>query len=686
MQTTTNTCLPGIELPPNVKRIKVAIPSWFASTLKRSASGKQVSFKLTSGERKCWRKKKKILPSDWAASHRIVHNSSLPGRWHNEVTPYIQGIMNASFMPSVQHIVICKTPQTGGSEGLLNCLGYIISRQPGPTMLVYPDELMARENARDRLLPMLETSRELRQYFTGKADDTSSLRINLLTMSLHMAWSGSASRLGNKPIRYVVREEIDKWQNPKGEANSLALAEARTTTWGARRKLWDICTPTTESGAIWQGLNACQAIFDYWVVCPCCGASQLMSFEQIKWPHTEQAGQEQALEVSAVSLPSFSEQHLAWYECEHCKAQWDDVTRNKAVRMGHWQERTSGLALEVHIKKYEPKSIGFHIPAWISRFVSLADVGASFKRWQKSKNLDDLKDFKNRFCAEPWVDYQIARSEDKILALCDDRPRGIVPGPYVAPHTNSLEIGPEAGHPRVAALLAGVDTQGTYLRYVIRAFGWGEEMPSWLVQCGALDSMQALERILFQTQFQDVAGNPYQVMLTVQDAMGHHAYEVYELAARYRGLILPYQGTGRASAPIILSPREYFPGSKLKIPGGVNLLRCDVPYFSSQLSAKLSIAPGDPGAYLLHHPNDPVSGSPLLDEYAAEMCAEYYDDEKQKWVCPKGKANHYWDCEKMCLVAAHHLDIRNWIPPWAARPVQVKKRKPRPERNSSRWG
>ncbi len=661
MPTQIQTNLPGWQPSPKVKSFRRPVPAWFPPELRRVA-GQKISFSLTGGERKIWRKKRHIQPSAWAEAHRVVHNSSLPGRWHNAVTPYIAGIMDASFHPAVRRVVICKTPQTGGSEGILNCIGYIVSRCPGPTMLVYPDELMARENARDRLLPMLETSRDLRRYFTGRSDDTSSLRIGLLNMTLHMAWSGSAARLGNKPVRYLVREEIDKWQNPKGEASSLNLAEARLTTWEERGgKMWDICTPTTEEGPIWVNLNNCAAVFDYQVICPACGVAQLMRFEQIRWPNDE------------------NEPFRAWYECEHCRAEWDDSRRDKAVQLGRWVERESGLPLEHHLGSRRPKSIGFHIPAWISHFVSLAKVSEAFLKYQRTKDLNDLKDFKNRFCAEPWVDYEVARSESKILALCDDRPRGAVPGPYLD--------GPLAGHPRVAALIAGVDTQGEYLRYVIRAFGWGEEMPSWLVQCGALDSMQALERLLFHTQFFDAAGNPWQVHLAVQDAMGHHAYEVYEFAARYRGLHLPYQGTGRASAPIILSPREYFPGTKVRIPSGVNLLRCDVPYFSSQLASKLEIAPSDPGAWLLHQQFDPASGSPLLDDYAREMCAEYFDDEKQKWLCPPGKANHYWDCEKMCLVGAHHLGIRNWLPPWAAPappPARPRQRKPRPE-PKPRW-
>jgi len=85
---------------------------------------------LSETERRVFRKHKKILVSKWAEMHRYVTMSVLPGRWKNEVTPYMAGVMDASFFPSVQTIIICKPPQWGGTEGVLTCLGYAIDRDP----------------------------------------------------------------------------------------------------------------------------------------------------------------------------------------------------------------------------------------------------------------------------------------------------------------------------------------------------------------------------------------------------------------------------------------------------------------------------------------------------------------------------------------------------------------------------
>ncbi|UIJ38710.1 phage terminase large subunit family protein [Desulfobaculum bizertense] len=624
------------------------LPGWLPESVREAVlrqAGQTHVFQFSQGERKVFRRRKPIPVSEWAERHRVVHQSSIPGRWHNDVTPYMTGIMDASFFPSVETIIICKTPQTGGSEAIHNCMAYAIDRAPGPAMYVFPDRITAKENAQDRIAPMLEASPRLRTYLTGQADDTSSLRLNLAHMTIYLGWSGSVSRLGNKPIRYLVLDELDKYQNPKNEASSESLAEKRTTTWRRKRKIWKISTPTIEGGPIWRAFGEeAQAKFDFWVRCPHCGTWQLMNFDRIKWPQEDEIKQEPELVLS---------KRLAWYECETCGACWDDNDRDKAVRLGQWRARGTGLELSAHLKTNRPAKIGFHIPSWLSYFVSLSEIAAAFLRWKKSGNRDDLKDFMNQYKAEPWRAYDVQRSEDAILELCDDRPRGIVPGCL------------KDGTPRVAALVAGGDTQHRYFRYVIRAFGWGGEKESWLVQAGSVPTFEALEQVLFKNVYLDADGKEYRVRLAVQDAMGTRTKDVYSFCARHRGKVFPYQGKRTLATPVQYSPQEFYPGTKLRIPGGLVLWKVDTTFFKNDLAAKLQILPEDPGAFHLYNG--------ISDEYAREMTAEYYDDEKLCWMCPDNKDNHFWDCEVMALVAAYELDIRNW-----------KRRMPRAKREEQR--
>lgn len=256
---------------------------------------------------------------------------------------------------------------------------------------------------------------------------------------------------------------------------------------------------------------------------------------------------------------------------------------------------------------------------------------AAFFRGQADTN--KLKDYLNSHAAEPWRIYAHERKEDKILALRDERPKGIVPN-----------------GDRVACLTAGVDTQDNGFWYEIRAWGWGMPMESWQIREGFVDSFDALTQRLFNSRYEDVDGNEYFVKFAVHDAMGTRTSEVYDFARLHRGQMLPFQGKGSLTQPVAYSNLSFYPGSNKKIPGGLVLLRADVNFFKNQLSGKLEIKQDDPGAWHYH--------SETTEEWARQMCAEVIDEKKSVWINPHERANHGWDCSVYNLVAAEVTGVK----------------------------
>ena len=616
-----------------------------AARLARERGGIVWQWRFSPGERAVLRRRRPMPVSEWAEKHRVIHNSSRPGRWRNLVTPYAAGIMDAAFFPGVRVESIMKCPQSAGTESVHNCIGYAVDRAPGPVLYVYPDELTARENAQDRIIPMLHSSPRLRGYVTGAADDMGSLRIRLAHLTIHMAWSGSAARLGNKPIRYVVLDELDKYQGSKREAPAEALAEKRVITWGRRSMIWKLSTPTIAGGPIDRAFRLSEAVFRYHVVCPHCGTEQLMEAERIRWPEG----------ADPVSVRSRS---LGWYECAHCGGlpdnpdggRWTDADRDLAVRNGLWREESSGLELSAHLERHHPMSVGFHIPAWISPFVSLSEIASKLLEYKLSPTLELLKDLRNNYMAEPWEAEFEHRDEEQILALCDDRPRGVVPGPLPGEGSDGTPV------ERVAAVLAAVDTQLRYFRYVIRAFGYGEGAESWLVQEGVAPSLAALDELFWRSEYPDAAGRPFRVRGVIIDAMGEpqRTAQVYAWAARNRGRVFPAQGVHSPSTPVAFAPQEYYPGARgerVRIPGGILLHKLDTTLFKGALANALSVQPGDPGTFWLH------AGPDRLQAYAREMIAEVWNPEKNLWDNPHGRPNHAWDCEYMLQALAWLLNV-----------------------------
>lgn len=638
-------------------------PAWMPEELRGRAWA--FKYRYSRAERNVYRKRRRIPVSQWAERHRSITMGAVQGPWRNSTTPYLAGIMDASFFSSVETVIICAADQMGKSEAVNNCIGYAIDRAPGPVLYVYPDEQTAKENSRDRILPMIESSLRLKSYLSGHEDDAASMRINMVHMPIYMAWARSAARLANKPIKYIVFDETDKYPDTAGkrEASPIRKGEKRLRTYRHSRKTWKLSTPTIEAGPIWQSLTEeAEAVFDFHVKCPSCGALQRMVFDQIKWPSDTRDPKKVELE------------DLARYECIACKAKWDDHLRNLAVGNGNWKKREEGqeeektdheitkegkhekrgISLQEYLTTNQPKRIGFHIPSWLSRFVGLSEVAAAFLRGLGDKN--ELKDFLNSYAAEPWKSYTAEREETKILALRDERPRGLVPGDG-----------------QVSCLTAGIDTQDVGFWFEIRAWGYGMTLTSWQIREGYVDTFEALEQVLFSDTYQDASGLEYPVRFAVQDAMGHRTSEVYDFARKHRGRLAALKGEQRMRQPHAFSNLEHYPGTQKPIPGGLKLLRADVNFFKNQLSGKLDVAPADPGAWLFH--------VETTEEWARHMCAEYIDEETGFWTCPESRANHGWDCSVYNLVAANVLGIKFWNKSENRRP----KAEERQEKNKPGW-
>ena len=616
----------------------------------RPEKGTLRTIRPSRGEKKLWRKRAKIKPSEWAERYRVLPNTaSPPGRWSNARVPYLAGIMDAAMAQCVETVTLCFSPQAGKTEFALNMLGYLADYAPGPTAYLMPDELTAKENTKDRIEPLFTESRHLSQYLTGLEADKSGIRLNLLQMSIYMLWAGSAARLASKPIRYIFEDETDKYPERAGknESSPDKLIEKRATTFRGRRKIFKLSTPTSETGVIWQALQTSQARFEHLVRCPKCKKRQLMTFENIRWPAEER----NPVEIKA--------RHLARYQCEHCDAQWDDDERDVAVRNGNWylveeKEKKERMSLKRAMVKLKPMSIGFQLPSWNSPFVSLSEIAADWLEAVAEKRLTGsrlkLHDFYNARRAEPYIMHAGSDTIDRILKLKDDRPSGIVPSGGI-----------------VAGLVAGIDTQDVGFWYEIRAFSYGQEQKSWGIRRGYVLEFEDLEQVLFESEYAGLDGKKYHVQMAVMDSQGHRTAEVYNFCVQHRHRIIPFKGEQRMNSPFAWSPLEYFPGGQKQIPGGLRLLRANVTHYKDYLSNKLEVNPADPGAWLYD--------SELTEEWAKMMISEYRDD-KGLWQVKLSRANHGWDCSVYALVAADVLGLRmlkrpgNQPQPQQARPAQ----------------
>lgn len=599
---------------------------------------------ITDAEKRVFRRHKKIPVSQWAEMYRYVTMSVLPGRWRNEVTPYLAGIMDASFFPSVQTIILCKAPQVGGTEAVLTCLGYAIDRDPGPVLCIYPDELTAKENNQDRIQPMILSSPRLKSYMTGSDDDAGMMRIKLTHMPIYMAWSRSASRLANKPIRYVIFDETDKYPDTAGkrETDPISLGEARTTTYRYNSKKWKISTPTDERGNIHVAMTTeAQVIFDYHVDCPYCGHHHKMKFSgkgkngqpaYIHWPHETEPGPDG--KCHSIEPETIESEKLAWYECPECAAHWSDHDRDRAIRHGKWRDRISGAEIGEYLRARRPMKIGFHIPSWISPFVSFSTIAAAFLKGKT--DINKLKDFANKHAAEPWKITVVSKSEEKILAA-------------------KTALAPQTMPETAIAITCGIDVQQFGFWYVVRA--WSATLTSWCIHYGFLQTWDDVERLLYETTYtQTGTGIQYRIFRALVDTGGGKKYENMTMTAETYFWLAKNQGRGglalwgakgsNSALPFMLAlgnPILSTPDGK-KLTRALRLIMIDTDKAKDQYHFRLDLAANPetsalPGAAFLH--------SGVGADYAEQILAEEKQviDNKEQWVNVHQRPNHLLDAD-----------------------------------------
>lgn len=193
-----------------------------------------------------------ITVSQWAEKYRVLDGTSAqPGPWRNSRTPYLAEIMDCFNDPYIQHINFVKPTQVGGTEALINMIGWIASKNPSPTMIVYPTDDLAKNISNDRLKPAFRNSPELRGIF--RETNSNELNLKFKNMNLYLRSGGSPSKLASNPIKYLLFDEIDKMPGAgKKEASPYSLALQRTGTFTYSKKIYTCSTPTVKENYIWH--------------------------------------------------------------------------------------------------------------------------------------------------------------------------------------------------------------------------------------------------------------------------------------------------------------------------------------------------------------------------------------------------------------------------------------------------
>lgn len=584
------------------------------------------------------RPERDTLVSAWADAHRVLpqKSSAEPGQWRTARTPYLREIMDAmSATSEVEEVVLVKGAQLGGSEVILNVLGYIIDHAPGPVLLVQPTVELAKRFSRQRINPLVEATPKL----TGKVAEARSrdARTSMLTKEfmggvLIITGANSAVGLRSMPARYLLLDEIDGYPvDVDNEGAPIDLAEARQRTF-ARRKTLKVSTPTIAGVSVIERAYEASDQRRYYVPCPECGEMQPLEFARLAWTKLE--------------LPP----EKAVYICRACEEPIEEHQKTEMLDRGEW-----------HPEKEESdrRLRGYHLSALYSPagWFSWGQIAKKFA--EVHKNPLKLRVFTNTVLGETWRERGEAPEWEKLYGRREPYQLGTVPRGGLV-------------------LTAGVDVQKD--RLVVEIVAWGRAKTSWSIDYGVLPGDTAdlekgpwhqLDELLARTfDHEDGAEMPIR-MLAVDS--GYNTQTVYTWARKYplnRVIAVKGQASGGVlvgtPSPVDINMRGKRPVYGYKVWPVCGAVAKSEVYGWLRLEAPTNETDPWPAGYC-HFPE-------YDDDYFRQLTAEHLISRKNKrgfisleWELIPGRENHVLDARVYARAAAAVVGIDRWREmDWAA--------------------
>lgn len=551
-----------------------------------------------------------LTVSAWAERYRIVspERSARPGKWSNEVVPFLVGVMDAVTEPGVREVVFMKSSQVAGSEFGNNTIGYFMHIDPSTIQYVCENEGKAQAWSVESLTPMLRDTPVLAALLNSQAKQRDSHnKIEAKSFRgghLAIGWASSPATLSSRPRRIVVFDECDAFE-PTKEGDPIALGEARTKTFGDSKKIIKISSPRNKETSTIEPAYENSDKRKFYLPCPHCDEYQVLEWASVKWDDD----------------PLF-----AYYVCVHgCIIEHDD--KEEMLSRGEWraEKEFRGIA-------------GFWINELYSPFSSWGEMAEAFVTAKKSR--ETLKVFVNTRLAQTWEENGQQVEYADISFKCEDYKEVEVPD-------------------GVLVLTAGVDVQGDRLECEV--IGWGADDESWSLDYRVFHGDPAQKLVWddlkehLTRDWTNEENEVFRIKAACIDSGGHHTQEVYNFArANAARRFYAIKGANTPGKPLV---------SKSSIVGAqkVKLWTIGTETAKDTIFANLKLDEHGPG--YCHFPDD------REESYFKQLCAEkqitkYVSSRPVKvWVkVSEGARNEALDCRVYGLAAlgilkAHIKDL-----------------------------
>jgi phage terminase large subunit GpA-like protein len=511
--------------------------------------------------------------------------------------------MDAVSDPLIERISVQSSAQIGKTEIVLNVIGYHITHDASPMLVIQPTLEMGQAFSKDRISPMLRDTPCLRgKVIEAKSRDSSNTILHKRFPGGHLTIAGanSPASLASRPVRIVLRDEVDRYPASAGtEGDPAELAAKRAITFW-NRKILSFSTPTV------QGISRIEYEFlasdqrRFWVPCPRCGIFQTLRWAQVKFDRSENL--------------------RVWYECGECKSELSEMDKLKMVRHGEWR------AEKPEVKGHA----GFFVNELYSPWSTWHKIAK--EHLEAKGRAEVLRAWVNTSLGEVWQEEESFSIDTGKLAARREA--------YVDVPAGGL------------VLTAGVDHQDDRLECVVKAWGVGEE--SWFLERKVFygspakaDTWKLLDDYL-RTKWKHESGVELAVASTCIDSGGHYTQAVYEYTKRNQSRrMFSTKGMGGYGRQFLGKVSRNNRQRAIVVPLGVDSGK-------KLIYDRLSIE--DPGPSYLHF-NEACDEDYFLQLTSEKEVTKYNRGFPTKvWTLKDKRRNEMLDCEVLNLAAIRLLN------------------------------
>lgn len=538
-----------------------------------------------------------LTVSRWAARHRYIAGSAaLPGKWRNEVTPYLVEPMDCVGLPGIYEIIFVASSQIGKTEFCNNGVAYFMQHDPSNIIYVAETDKKAEAWSKEKLSPMLRATPVLRSLVRNHRERDSGNTVEGKSFPggfLAIGYATSAETLSSRSSRVAFLDERDAYKRTK-EGDPAHLAEKRTITFKERRKVVKVSSPRERleppagSPPDAQRFSPIEAEYEqsdkrmYWVPCPHCDEYQVLYWRRNAEGEDDEQGEYCIRwDDKEDGTPDLDN---AYYVCVNgCVIEHD--SKAEMLARGEWRAE----------KPFAGRA-GFWLWEAYSPWVTWGQIAANFLGAKKDP--DQLKVFVNTTLAKGWEEFQ----GGIMVSDLEERRE-----PYV-------EFLPDG----VLIITGAADVQHNRLEYEI--IGWGQDFESWSLDYGVIPGDPSQAEVWEKLKVALTRGFEYEaglggveladdessasavlqmrVMAACIDSGGHHSEDVYRFCrANAARRFYAVKGANVPGKPLV---SQY---SLLKKAGGfVRLYSVGTETAKDTFANRLAVK--EPGPGFCHFPDE----------------------------------------------------------------------------------